>query len=210
MLVTLDELKENLGIEVDTYDDFLEQQIALVTETIEAYCRRKFEFGTYTQTFYAKDYEQRSKKLILGAYPVKDIVSIEADDEAITDYRVQKQVGIMTKDDAFVFDETLVVEFTGGYETIPATIKDVIFSIVGERYSKKSAGVALSFGSDVQRVSIPGTISIDFDYSLSNNDRKTPFGMILGNYLNILDYYRSDQAIIGSSRLIYIEFEEEA
>ena len=76
---------------------------------------------------------------------------------------------------------------------------------MGERYNKKSSGVDLNFGSDVQRVSIPGAISIDFDYSLSNNERKSAYGVILGSNSNILDDWRSERSVIGSGKLEYVE-----
>ena len=87
---------------------------------------------------------------------------------------------------------------------MPTTIQYVVKAIVEERYNKKLSGVSLNFGSDVQRISIPGTISIDFDYTLTSNDRVNAFGNLLGSYLNLLDFYRSERAILGASRLNYV------
>jgi len=92
-----------------------------------------------------------------------------------------------------------------GYATIPTIILTVLDSLVQERYNKKVAGVDLNFGSDVQRVSIPGTISIDFDYSLSNNERKSSYGSIIGSYANILDDWRSERSVVGNSTLQFVE-----
>jgi len=76
--------------------------------------------------------------------------------------------------------------------------------LVKERYNKHTSGIDLDFGSDIQSISIPGTISVAYDYSLQNNERKTAFGAILGNYVNTLDYFRSERPLIGSVRLEYV------
>ena len=112
---------------------------------------------------------------------------------------------VISTEDYFFAGEETVIEYDAGYATIPSAILSVLDSLVGERYNKKSSGVDLNFGSDVQRISIPGTISLDFDYSLSNNERKSAYGSILGNNANILDDWRSDRAVLGSDKLIYVE-----
>lgn len=208
MLVTLDETKEYLGITESTYDDFLTSQIQLVSEAIEGYCGRKFEEKDYSQTFYTDDYADQSpvKNLPLFQYPVSAVTLIELDSEALTEVRLQKDSGIISHRDGLMnCGDELIVEYTAGYAVIPMVIKSVVYNVVGERYNKKKSGVNLDFGSDVQRISIPGTISIDFDYSLQTNERKTFYGTILGNNVNLLDNYRSERVIVGSGRLTYNE-----
>ena len=90
---------------------------------------------------------------------------------------------------------------------MPLTLKSAIKSIVATRYNKYVAGVGLNFGSDVQRISIPGAISIDFDYTLQNNERKTAFGALLGDQINVIDYFRSERAVIGSGTIENVEVE---
>jgi len=85
------------------------------------------------------------------------------------------------------------------------SVRSVVYSLVEERYNKKLNGVNLNFGSDIQSVSIAGTISVQFDYSLESNTRKIGMGTILGNYVNVLDKYRSERVISGSGRLAYVE-----
>jgi hypothetical protein len=80
----------------------------------------------------------------------------------------------------------------------------VELSIIEERYNKKKSGISLNFGSDVQRVSIAGTISVDFDYSLQSNERVSAYGTILGNYINVLDQYRSERVLTGSGMITYV------
>ncbi len=218
MLVELETIKENLAIATaDTsQDEFLTNQIILISDTIEAYCRRVFTPTTYIQTFYRSDNPANSK-LTMFHFPTISITSVLEDGVELdtADFRIQKIAGMLIKPCSYFFcaDET-VVTYVAGFGTleapaIPSMIQQAVISLVAERYNKKTSGVDLNFGSDVQRISIPGAISIDFDYSLSNNDRKTPFGLLLGSQLNVLDYFRSERSVIGSDTLTYLEVEEE-
>ncbi len=209
MLDTLNNVKSRLNIATTQYDTFLTGQIQLVSDTIEAYLRRKVLTTTFTQHFYRTDY-CLSRMLELFCYPVQTITSIIEDGGPPIDpttYRIHKPTGILLKTDRTYFygaDETVII-YVAGYVTLPIPIRSVLDSVVQERFNKQSSGVDLNFGSDVQRISIPGTISIDFDYTLNNNDRGSDFGVILGNNLNILDRFRSDRAILGTSKLVYID-----
>lgn len=207
MLVTLAEMKTYLGITGNTYDSFLTEQIVLVSDAIELYCRRKLSSASYIQTYYLEDFEQRPKVIDTLFYPLTAVASITEDGILIDpdDYRIQMEFGIITKPRYFFENaEKLLIAYTAGYATIPPLIKSVVYSVVETKFNKKQAGVNLNFGNDVQRISIPGTISIDFDYTLTNNDRTNPFGNLLAPYLNILDYYRSERTILGQARLTYV------
>lgn len=207
MLDTLSNVKTRLGITDSQYDTFLTAQITLVSDTIESYLRRKVLATTFTQHFYRTDY-CASLLMQLFAYPVASITSITEDAVVLdaANYRLHKPTGSVLRTDSspFFYPTETIVVYSAGWAVVPTPIMSVLDAVVQERYNKKSSGVELNFGSDVQRVSIPGAISIDFDYTLNNNDRKSHFGVILGNNLNILDQYRSDRAILGSSKLIYI------
>ena len=209
MLDTLNNVKTRLGITGSTYDTFLTQQIQLVSDVIEAYCRRKFATQQWEQVFYREDHSP-ARRFTLYHYPVQSITSIVEDDDDPLDtdyYRLNKPSGTVTglEGKNFFCAKVTTIIYTSGYSTIPAAILDVLDSVVQERYNKKTSGVSLDFGSDVQRISIPGAISIDFYYSLSNNERKSAYGAILGSKANILDDYRSERAILGSDKLTYIE-----
>lgn len=207
MLDTLDNIKERIGITVDTYDTFLTTQINLVSDTIEAYCRRKFITADYIQTFY-KDENQPFRMMALFHYPVSEITSIEEDGVELDEdtYRLHKPTGLITRPrSSFFYADETIVTYTAGADEAPSLILSVLDTIILERYNKETSGVGLNFGSDVQRISIPGAISIDFDYTLNNNERKSAFGSILGNNLNILDQFRSDRAVLGKNTLEYVE-----
>lgn len=213
MLVSLDEFKDYVGITSVTEDDFLTGHIAVVSEAIEAYCRRKFLSASYVQTFYQDDFAKETNSIALFHYPVSAIASATLDLQPIdsSDYRLNLKAGVVVFPKGIYWSQSstssdpakLIVTYTAGFSVIPATIKHVVCSLTQEAYNKKKAGIGLSFGSDVQRVSIPGTLSIDFDYSLSTNDRSSAFGTILGNFANVLDYHRSER-IVGSGKLTYV------
>lgn len=206
MLDTLSNVKSRLGITGSTYDTFLTGQIQLISDVIEAYCRRKFLSAVYEQKFYRED-NRANNMMTLFHFPVSEVASIIVDDVEWEDsfFRTNEQHGIVRSlvGPFFTASET-VVTYTAGYATCPTPILGVLDALVEERYNKKTSGVGLNFGSDVQRISIPGTISIDFDYTLANNDRKSAYGTIIGNYANILDDWRSERAVLGNDKLIFI------
>jgi hypothetical protein len=218
-------MKAYLGIGVadTTYDGFLTQQITMLSEAIEAYCGRTFSSTKYVQTFYLEELLNKDKpldNLTLHHFPlisVEGIVEKFLDTDTgtpVTDFRINKDVSKVIKKHIygnstynFFWSGAMIVEvsYTAGYVSIPTPITQVIYSIVQERYNKEKSGINLNFGPDVQGVSIAGVMSIQYDSTLSSNDRKTPFGSVLGNNLNVLDYYRSDRALVGSVRPVYVE-----
>lgn len=208
MLDSLANVKSRLGITGTDQDTFLTQQITLISDVIEAYCRRKFLSADYEQTFYREDFSP-GDKVELYHFPVTDVDSIEQDGVVLdaANYRVHAPTGFVIGKNGVSFFNTLetVVLYTAGYATCPTPILSVLDSLVEERYNKKISGVSLNFGSDVQRISIPGAISIDFDYTLKNNDRTSAYGAILGNNVNVLDDWRSERSVIGSGKLEYVE-----
>lgn len=194
-----------------TYDVFLTEQVTLISEAIEGYCGRIFAEDTYVQTFYQDELERQAvlpSELYLYHYPV---VSVEAvtlgtpPTEDFTEYRVVGKSGKIVNPCGWYDNGDIEVEYTAGYDVIPTMIKHVVYNLVEERYNKKIAGVNLNFGSNVQRVSIPGTISLDFDYTLQANERVNAFGMYLGDYMNVLDSFRSERTLIGDIRNKYVE-----
>lgn len=207
MIVTLAEAKEFLKIDPTntSRDVFLQMQLDVITEAIENYCRRRFKAEDYVQTFYSEDYDRRSYTIETAVYPLISVASVTQDGGLITDsYRVNKATGTITRPEGWFFGKETVISYRAGYEVVPAVVKWAALSLLQERNNKDLAGVPLNFGSDVQSVSIPGTISIQFDYTLQNNERSSSFGVILGTYANALDYYRTDRAVIGSGKLAYV------
>lgn len=208
MLVSLAEMKTYLGISATTYDTFLTEQITLISDTAETYCRRKFNQATYTQTWYTDEIKDRTNRLLqVFHFPIVSVTTVKVDTVLVdaTLYRIHKDTGTVTMLDNFpsTWDELEIV-YSAGYAAIPNQLKSVCYQLVEERYNKKVSGVSLNFGSDVQRVSVPGTISIDFDYTLQTNERSSAFGSILGNTLNVIDYYRSERNFDAIKEMEYV------
>lgn len=210
MLDTLVNVKARLGIVTSDNDTFLTQQITLISDVIEAYCRRKFKAADWIQTVYRTELrDPRTHELY--HYPVisLDTVFIDGTEMLEVDFDnivVHKPTGRLRREDGgWIYGSRVVFHYRAGYEVVPSIIISVLDSLVQQRYNKKISGVDLDFGSDVQRISIPGAISIDFDYSLSNNERSSAYGSILGSSSNILDDWRSERAVLGSGKVEYVE-----
>ncbi len=208
MLVTLAEMKTYLGLSVTTYDAFLTEQINIISAAIEGYTGRKLNSTAYVQKFYADEYDRTKKYLETFQYPLITVTYVKEAGVTVdsSEYRVQLPWGRITKPfvNFFANCEDVEISYTAGYATIPLEIKSVVYSLVEEKYNRKLSGIPLNFGQDVQRVAIPGTISVDFDYSLNSNERKNKYGTILGSYLNIIDPYRSERVIVGPGRITYV------
>ncbi len=220
MLVSLNDMKNYLGIPLPTttYDTFLTQNITLVSDAIEEYCGRSFTQQTYVQTIFKNDLPcEIGRELYLFHYPLISINTVKERDSyasvveyGVTDFLSVKYLGMLkklpdcTSNPWFYYGPVLEVEYVAGFATVPTPLAQVVYSIVGDKYNKHISGINTDFGSDVQRVSIPGVVSIDYDYSLQANDRKSPLGMILGNYLNVCDAYRSERSLVGEVKTIYV------
>lgn len=209
-LDSLVNVKARLGITTNDDDVWLQNQINYISSIIEAYCGRIFTQDEYIQTFYREDFVKRSPLLDLYHYPVSAVEEIIVDDveKDISEWRLNKPTGYLTNlTTSWPQGSVMKVQFTAGYAAgqVPLPVLGVLDSLVGERYTKKKSGIDLNFGSDVQRISIAGAVSIDFDYSLSNNERSSAYGSVIGNNANILDHWRSDRAVQNVEKLIYIE-----
>ena len=208
MLVTLNDVKNNLGISLSNTDNdsFLNEQIVVVSDAIELYCGRVFAQTTYTQTFYRDEMGHNVKDLYLYHYPLISLTSVmDESDTLMVDYRINKPTARLHHPQGW-FNGNKEVEaiFVAGYASIPSLIKSVVYTLVGERYSKKLAGVDMNFGSDVQRISLPGTLSIDFDYTLQNNEAKSALGVILGSQVNILNQFKTERKVCGILKETYV------
>ena len=212
MFLTLAEIKAYLGIPLvdTTYDDFLNLQGEVTTDAIEMYCQRKIMAANYVETFYAADYTP-AQTLKTWEYPLNSISQIKIDGVItpiadIEGFRFGKSTGIITSPRGFFncWKEELEITYNAGYVQLPSLLKYVYLNIIQTNYNKKKNGIDLSFGSDVQRVSIAGVMSLDFDYSLVSNEETTLMGSILGNYLNVVRQFRSERAVIGSGKVKYV------
>lgn len=223
-LVTLSDMKTYLSETTTDYDDFLQAQLDLYSSTVENYCGRKFAQASYVQTYYKSDFTSQDKALPLYHFPsisitsIQEIVSNEGVDTTTTtlssyQYRVNERVGTIKKVYAGMvanwfanisFDTRVEVTYEAGYATTPLEIDAVIKRLVEVDYNKEKSNIPLSMGPDIQSIAIPGVMNIAYDYSLQANERKNKFGMLIGNYANVLDSFRSERALIGEVRDNYV------
>lgn len=220
-LVTLSDLKDYLGIlPADTSQDtYLNSEITLFDDAVLNYCNRVFEQTTVTETIYYDDFKDK-KEHYLYHHPIISITSItekhpDQNDVLVLDYRLNKRIGrIEVIENSFhqrswlfqnyTIGASLEIVYEAGYSVVPLEIQESIKSLIQARYNKKQAGVDLNFGNNVQRISVPGVMGIDFDYTLNSNERKNKYGMILGDYLNVFDNYRSERTMIGDRSEVYL------
>lgn len=208
MFVTLQQMKDYLGETGSTYDTFLTLQIKFISGTIEQYCARKFEMTDYKETFYG-DEKGDTDNLIAFHFPIKEITAISRDGSPfLGQYRIEPDLGYVISEKEKWFgswEEKVIIEYSAGYEEIPDPLLYVVYNWVAEKYNRKKIGIETNFGTDVQRISIPGALSLDFDYTLNTNERSNAFGNILGNYINVVDPYRSERVIMGKPGRVYVE-----
>lgn len=219
MLVELDDLKTRLGIALGdtTQDAFLTTEIAIFSETVSNYCNRVFDQTSFTETFYHQDIGDETSYMLYH-FPIISVTSVTEKDvdqaDVVLTSRVNNRLGQLKVLNSSSFigrlfqnyttSASIEVVYEAGYATIPLDIQEAVMSLIQVRYNKKQSGVDLNFGSNVQRINITGVMGIDFDYSLSGNDRNTKYGAILGDYLNVFDSYKSERTIIGDSQVAYL------
>lgn len=200
MLIPLSEVKDFLGIDAlnSEYDSFLTLYGDMYSDAMEVYCRRKFLSATYTQTFYKDHFEGRNTDLYLYHFPLISVTSIFEGDLEIENFRVAKNIGMVTnKDGWFISGEEIVAIYEAGYTTLPNPLKYSLLSLLQSSFNRKKEGIDVNFGSDVQSIAIPGVLNISFDYSLQNNDQKSVLGVMLREHLNVLDQYKSERKFTG-------------
>lgn len=222
MLVSLADMKIYLEETSTDYDDFLTERLNLYTSAINNYCGRVFEAGDYTQDFYRTDFVSNSD-MFLYHYPINNIATIKTVETLLGvdtkttletyEYRTNIKLGKVLRLDEGIsrywfsdlgINSRVEIIYNAGFVIVPLEIQSVVKSITEEDYNKKVSGVAMNFGKETQRVSIPGVISLDFDYSLQPNERNVKFGMLLGNYVNVLDSFRSERPLVGEIKENYV------
>ena len=156
MLVTLDEMKTYLGEATTGYDDFLTSQIELISATVDSYCGRKINQGTYTQKFFASDLldPKYSRKLTLFHFPLISLTTVKeiettngVDSEELlttSDYRESIMGTIKRMDSGHerswqfsTADSRIEIEYSAGYASVPVELKHVCYNLVEEEYNKK-------------------------------------------------------------------------
>lgn len=122
-LVTLENLKLDLGIAVDTDDEFLTRAIAKASAIVETYCGRVFSVETVQDVFAAPN----GSSLTLSRQPLVSVGSVTGDLVQGVDYtysygRLRLAAGYWGADTEIVY--------TAGYATIPLEVQAAVGELV--------------------------------------------------------------------------------
>ena len=134
MLVTLDELKMYLKI-TGTEEDYRLEQIRSAAEAeVKRYCRRQFEYGTYTE-----ETETIGGVVWLTETPVESVSEVKTPEGAIlTVYRLEKETGVVALQQNYT--GPVIVSYTGGLSEIPNDLKLAGLGLGGVFFAKTQGG----------------------------------------------------------------------
>lgn len=149
-LVTLDDLKLFMRINVNTSDERLKYLINQATDFIERYCQRRFTAETYTNETYDGD---GTDELFLKNWPVISFTSLSYNGAHnnsgsftvidTEDYWVNTAGGYITKSSIFNRGtQNYRATYQAGYTVIPYDLQWVCCMLASEAYSQSgSAGI---------------------------------------------------------------------
>lgn len=137
-LISFDELKTFLGL-IETESDYPE--LALIQESvvsaIEDTTGRILEQGDYTQTKHS--FWTDTVMIKLDAIPVLKVESVTIDGAAVSGYKIRTYGLDLPRT---VFEETVVVKYTGGVDAVSGTLKRAaLLQTVYEFQHKEFVGV---------------------------------------------------------------------
>jgi len=135
MLITLEELKTYLRITTSDEDQKLEQIRSAAESEAKRYCKRQFEYGTYTE-----ETDAGGGVIWLNETPVDSVSSVKTPEgETLTVRHIYKDSGLVVLEQNYT--GMVEVEYSGGYSAIPADLKMAILRLA-EYYYAKTAGVS--------------------------------------------------------------------
>ena len=172
-LVSLVDVKSALGITGASAedDDYLNRQINLVSERARSYTGRHLNAALHAETFYAPE------AVTLHAFPISSISSVDQDGTALVaaDVRFDPSTGRLWRPQTSNrFDwrdvETLTVNYTAGYNPIPAGIAEWAYIAIQAGWDAWPADRGIAPGGQVPRaINFPGAGSVEFETRGVNN-----------------------------------------
>lgn len=191
-LTTLAKVKDELGITVSTYDTILGRYITSASAAAAQFCNRVFVAETVKDTLYADKYmalfRSNVDALQLARWPLVSITSVVVDGITLvenTDFVKDIVRGQLTRIDSSA-DRTawcgrlIVVNYQGGYSTIPTDLEDAIIRMVTKRYLAKGRDPSL------KQESVPGVREVQYWIATG-----AEAGNMTPDILDILDNYRT-------------------
>lgn len=167
-LITLEEFKLGLKITGTTNDQFLMSLITNSSDAIAHLCNRVFAKERVTETFY----EISGDSLYLSHWPVVSdgIESVTANEVALeedVDYTLQPLSGRLLNISDTVWDEPVVVVYSGGYvlpDQSPPALRQAVTLLGRENYNAAQRG-----DSTVRMISHKDSRVIYFDPNAAAN-----------------------------------------
>ncbi len=140
-LVTLSQVKAELGITSSSEDTLIGGYIKAGSEYIQSFCNQSFVAETVVDTFYIDGIQI---VLPLSHIPVATLTSVVEGDTTLSsgDYVLDFSPGLLTRmssdcSSRFAMGKT-VVTYTSGYTTVPQAIQDACIKLVADRYRTKN------------------------------------------------------------------------
>jgi hypothetical protein len=160
----------------------LEAALALA----ESYCDRYFRF---------KATKERAIHFVGGAaqlkrYPLKQVVAAIADGVRLEKYHVESETGRVVGD-GFLAAHELVIDYEGGYETLPADLELALWLVFDAVWPGFNGAGAASSISGVSSISVPdvGTLRFSAD-SAAGGSGAAEYGLLPLSAVAILNTYR--------------------
>lgn len=136
-LTTLANVKQYLGLSVNTDDALLGRLITAASSWVRTFINRDITQATYTEVIDGN----ASERIVVGNYPVTAVTSITyADGTTVPTSAVVFDLNAITRTDGdiFVFGRSnITVVYTAGYVTTPADIEECVIEMVALRYREK-------------------------------------------------------------------------
>lgn len=193
-LTTLPVVKDELSIKDGSKDTILKRYITSASAAASNYCNRKFQAETVSDQFFPdQDNRWRSPtvggvdRLQLTRWPIIDVVSVAENGTPLVeavDFQVDYENGQLVRLDANLLPRKwhifpLVVQYDGGYETIPDDLADAVIRMVSKRYAARGRDPSL------KERDIPGVATESFWIATGDDAANmTP------DVADILDNYR--------------------
>ena len=139
-LLTLDEAKEFLRITGTEEDSLISSLIEQASQMVETYCDRYIE----KRTDLTEDFFHVKDRILVHAYPIISISAVQLIDDNgnatdISDYTTDNELGIIYLKTEYS-DAHFRVTYTGGFETIPASIKNATLHLLGQIWRMSTDG----------------------------------------------------------------------
>lgn len=152
-LISLADLKVELGITDDSEDAVLTARISRWSRMFAEECGRSFAFaeGVETFTFDADEAARPGQPLILTLYPVVDVVSVTLNGSD-SDYEVDEEKGLLYLPLGY-WSGTVEVTYSGGYflpNDAPAKLVEAIITQIRESREERDTSIQTVAHGDVR------------------------------------------------------------